>query len=89
MIPLFFMCVALFTVQLQQGIFAAAFSSLIIATIALKQLSEPVGLKDITTGFMMRQLIDANRLIADRGKFTFFHGEKRITLEELVNMAET
>ena len=59
-------------------------------TIAIAiQVREPVDFEDITTGFMIRQLIDANCLIADRGKFTFVHGQNHTILEELTNVSGT
>ena len=71
----------------REGIIAAALCIIKIATIAI-QVREPVDFKDIT-GFMIRQLIDANSLIADRGKFTFFHGQNHTILEELANVSGT
>ena len=72
----------------REGIIAAALCIIIIATIAI-QVRESVDFEDITTGFMIRQLIDANSLIADRGKFTFFHGRNHTILEELANVSGT
>lgn len=72
----------------REGIIAAALCIIIIATIAI-QVREPVDFKDITTGFMIQQLIDANSLIADSGKFTFVHGQNHTVLEELGNFSGT
>ena len=72
----------------REGIIAAALCIIIIATIAI-QVREPVDFEDITTRFMIRQLIDANSLIADRGKFTFVHGQNHTILEELANVSGT
>lgn len=81
-------CAALYMIKLREGIIAAALCIIIIATIAI-QVRESFDFEDITTGFMIRQLIDANSLIADRGKFTFFHGQNHTILEELANVSGT
>ena len=71
-----------------EGIIAAVVCIIICATAAIKN-HDPVDFEDITTGFMIQQLIDANSLIADRGKFTFFHGQNHTILEELGNFSGT
>ena len=71
-----------------EGIVATALCIIMIATIAI-QVREPVDFEDITTGFMIKQLIDANSLIADSGKFTFVHGQYHTILEELANVSGT
>ena len=81
-------CAALYMIKPREGIIAAALCIIIIATIAI-QVRESVDFEDITTGFMIRQLIDANSLIADRGKFTFFHGQNHTILEELATVSGT
>lgn len=70
------------------GIIAAVVCIIICATAAIKD-RDPVDFEDITTGFMIQQLIDANSLIADSGKFTFVHGQYHTILEELANVSGT
>ena len=81
-------CVALYMIKPRAGIIAAVVCIIICATAAIKD-RDPVDFEDITTGFMIRQLIDANSLIADRGKFTFVHGQNHTVLEESANVSGT
>ena len=81
-------CAALYMIIPSEGIVATALCIIMIATIAI-QVREPVDFEDITTGFMIQQLIDANSLIADSGKFTFVHGQYHTILEELANVSGT
>ena len=80
--------VSLYKAQPRQRIIAAAVCMTTIVTIAVQD-REPVDFEEITTGFMIWQLIDAKSLIADKGKFPFAHGQNQTTLEELADIAET
>lgn len=62
------------------GITAAGVCAIIIATIALRY-REPVELQDITTGFMIQQLIDAGRLVDAGEKFEVVRGENHGILQ--------
>ena len=81
-------CVALYMIKPREGIIAAVVCIIMCATAAIKD-RDSVDFEDITTGFMIRQLIDANSLIADRGKFTFVHGQNHTVLEESANVSGT
>lgn len=62
------------------GIIAAAVCVIIIATIAVKY-REPVEFQDITTGFMIQQLIDAGRLVDVGERFEVVYGENHGILQ--------
>ena len=62
------------------GITAAGVCAIIIATIAVRY-REPVELQDITTGFMIQQLIDAGTLVDTGEKFEVVRGENHGILQ--------